>query len=148
MNIAGSIVLRHNSNTVWESLTNPSIMQESIPGCDCFAKINENQFQADIAFKLSLLSIKFVVSLEILESTPDRHYLFNASGKGGMSGDASGQCNIHLTATDTGSELCYDAAVEIEGMLKKVAEPLIRKKAHGLIEKYFVRFQKAIDENQ
>ena len=148
MKINGSVALHYPAATIWHSLTNPRVMQQSIPGCERFQRLSEREYQADICFKITFLSISFSVNLTIVEAEQDARYVFDAVGDGGKAGSASGRCAIALENTADGSTLNYDATVQIAGMLQKVAEPLIAKKAHTLIEKYFVRFEQAIAAEQ
>lgn len=124
-------------------------MQACIPGCESFARLSASEYQATVVAKLVFVKVHFRIDLHIEAARPDQFYQFHAQGDGGLSGGAEGRCEITLIPVDDRAgeqtQLSYRATVYLQGVLQKVAEPLLKSQANALVKKFFKRFERAIE---
>ena len=76
-------------NLVWDSILDPDLLAEILPGCKSLNSISDTKFEAEVEIKIGPVKSAFNSQLEISNVRPNEGYHFEMSGigkKGHMSG--------------------------------------------------------------
>src|SRR5213080_1928173 len=116
MNISGNQKIRAPRSQVFSALLNPSVLQESIPGCES-AKVVDiaggQQLKLKISPNIPGLKGPYVVFLRTGEVIPPSRVVLFAEPNSSM-GSIKAICTVDLSDDPEGTMLNYTAHAEIE----------------------------------
>ena len=82
-------------NLVWDSILDPDLLAEILPGCKSLNSISDTKFEAEVEIKIGPVKSAFNSQLEISNVRPNEGYHFEMSGIG-KKGHMSGSGDISL----------------------------------------------------
>ena len=115
MKMDGEYTLPTNVANVWNSLNDPLVLKNSIPGCTELIKENDNEFKAIVTLKIGPVSAKFNGEVKLSNIKVYEGYTISGNGKGGAAGFAKGSANIQLEEKDNSTILKYFVEAQIGG---------------------------------
>lgn len=144
MKITGERTLAVPIEVVWDSLFEPAILQQCIPGCESVTRESDALFKAVTLLGIGPLRAKFSGSLTIADAQPPHACTLMFDGAGGAAGLAKGTARVSLQAVEGGTRLQYEADTQISGKLAQVGSRLIESVARKLSGEFFDKFESAV----
>ncbi|HKA18552.1 MAG TPA: carbon monoxide dehydrogenase subunit G [Blastocatellia bacterium] len=140
MKIEGTHELRASPQRVYETLTDPAVLQRCIPGCERLEKSDENAYS--ITLKAGVGAIKGVfngnVRLEDLKA-PD-HFRMIVEGRG-QPGFLKGTGDIDLTEPEGATLVSYSGEVQVGGTIAGVGQRMLQGAAKMMATQFFTAIE-------
>src|SRR5262245_10615728 len=102
MEMSSTRIVHATPDTVWNALNDPAVLKDSIPGCESFERVSDNQWRAVVAAKVGPVSARFNGTVHIVDATPPNGYTLKFEGQGGAAGFANGEAKVSLTPSNGG----------------------------------------------
>ena len=128
---------------MWESLNNPEILRQCIPGCDEFTKKTETTFTATATNKIGPFNASFTGEVELKDLNPPDNYKIVGQGNSPV-GFASGQAYVELTEQDGMTTLSYTVEANVGGKIVQVGARLIDMTAKKMADIFFGKFSELV----
>lgn len=140
MEFSGRYVIPASPERVWAGLTDPSVLQSCVPGCESLVRVEHNRFNAVARLHIGPVNAKFRASIEQSELDPPRRCVLKGEGQGGVAGFARGEAEVVLAEECGATVLSYVARAMIGGKLAQVGQRLIDGAARRIADDFFARF--------
>jgi uncharacterized protein len=140
MEISGVQLIPAPQQRVWEALNDPEVLKACIPGCESVEKSSDTQFAMAMTAVIGPVKARFTGKLVISESNPPDRYVLSFEGSGGAAGFGKGSASVSLAPMDEGTQLSYQASVQIGGKIAQIGSRLIDGIAKKMAEDFFSRF--------
>ena len=146
MEFSGSHKIKAPRQLVFQSLLNPQVLQNSIPGCESAEFVD---FPTGRQLKM-LISIDFpgfkgerTIFLQTGEVVPPSRVVLITEPTSSI-GSIKATCAIDLTETVEGTDLNYNALAEREGKIAAIPDMMIKGAVKSAIDRFFKNFEKQI----
>jgi uncharacterized protein len=143
MKLTGSYQINLEKQKVWESLNNPKILKQAIPGCEEFKKNSDTEFTAKATNKIGPFNASFTGDIELKDLNPPNSYKITGSGNSPV-GFATGEATVTLEDNDGGTKLIYDVEANVGGKIAQVGSRLIDMTAKKMADIFFGKFSELI----
>ena len=147
MKLTGSYQINLEKQKVWESLNNPEILKQAIPGCEEFKKNSDTEFTAIATNKIGPFNASFTGDIELKDLNPPNSYKITGSGNSPV-GFASGEATVSLEDHEGGTKLTYNVEANVGGKIAQVGSRLIDMTAKKMADIFFGKFSKLITEDE
>ena len=147
MKLTGSYKISLEKQKVWEALNNPEILKQAIPGCEEFNKKSETEFSAKATNKIGPFNATFSGDIELKDLYPPISYKISGSGNS-LVGFASGEAEVKLEDTDTGTNLVFSVEAQVGGKIAQVGSRLIDMTAKKMADIFFGKFSELISSEK
>lgn len=148
MNITGERQLAVDRQAAWESLFDPAILRQCIPGCESVEREDETRYRAVVVMAIGPVKARFSGTFTIADAQAPVRCRLVFEGSGGAAGLAKGGADVVLDPADGGTRLAYDAQAQVAGKLAQVGARLIEGVARKLAGEFFDRFETAVTAGQ
>ena len=143
MKLTGSYQINLEKQKVWESLNNPKILKQAIPGCEEFKKNSDTEFTAKATNKIGPFNASFTGDIELKDLNPPNSYKITGSGNSPV-GFATGEAIVTLEDNEGGTKLIYDVEANVGGKIAQVGSRLIDMTAKKMADIFFGKFSELI----
>ena len=143
MKLTGSYQINLEKQKVWESLNNPEILKQAIPGCEEFKKNSDTEFTAIATNKIGPFNASFTGDIELKDLNPPNSYKITGSGNSPV-GFASGEATVSLEDHEGGTKLIYNVEANVGGKIAQVGSRLIDMTAKKMADIFFANFSELI----
>jgi len=143
MKLTGSYQINLEKQKVWESLSDPEILKQAIPGCEDFKKNSDTEFTATVTNKIGPFNASFTGDVELKDLNPPNSYKIVGSGNSPV-GFASGEAIVTLEDYMGGTKLIYSVEANVGGKIAQVGSRLIDMTAKKMADIFFGKFSKLI----
>lgn len=139
LKLRGRYELDAPQQEVWETILQPDVLRECIPGCNALDADGETCYRAIVATKVGPIRATFKGRVELSEMDPPRSMLLSGGGEGGLAGSAKGSARITLSqgAGPAMTILEYEGDVAIAGKLAQLGSRLIDSVSRKLADQFF-----------
>ena len=144
MKLTGEKLIPLPQNQVWAALNDPEILRQSIPGCESFEKLSENNYRATVTTRIGPVQAKFQGTVTLSDFDVPNGYKITGQGSGGAAGSAKGSARVTLSPAVGGTRLAWTADAQISGKLAQIGSRLIESAANMMAGQFFDRFQQAV----
>jgi uncharacterized protein len=138
--ISGESTIAAKQDVVWKALNDTETLRQSIPGCEQFEEIAENEYKATIITRIGPVKAKFNGSIKLADFDPPNGYTLSGAGSAGSMGNAKVKARVTLTPIDEGTLLNYEVDAEMTGKIAQLGARLIKSTAGILAGQFFKRF--------
>ncbi len=146
MEITGSQKVNAPRQIVFESLLNPEILKNSIPGCDSAEFVDTpkgRQVKMTVSPNFPGMKGSYTVFLETGEVVaPSRVVLITEPSS--SIGTIRAKCTTDLSETGTGTLLNYVATAALEGKIASTPEIVIKGAVKVALDQFFKNFEKQV----
>ena len=143
MKLTGSYQINLEKQKVWESLNDPKILKQAIPGCEEFKKNSDTKFKAKATNKIGPFNASFTGDIELKDLNPPNSYKITGSGNSPV-GFATGEATVTLEDNEGGTKLIYDVQANVGGKIAQVGSRLIDMTAKKMADIFFGKFSELI----
>lgn len=144
MELTGEQILPLPRERVWAALNDPEILKASVPGCESFERLDDNQFQMVMAASVGPIKARFKGKMVLTDLQPPQSYSMTFEGSGGAAGFGKGGAHVDLLTDSRGTRLVYRSHAQVGGRLAQVGARLIDGVARKMAEDFFGRFTTAV----
>ncbi|MFM0439362.1 CoxG family protein [Paraburkholderia strydomiana] len=144
MELTGEQILPLPRERVWAALNDPEILKASVPGCESFERLDDNQFQMVMAASVGPIKARFKGKMVLTDLQPPQSYSMTFEGSGGAAGFGKGGAHVDLLTDSRGTRLVYRSHAQVGGRLAQVGARLIDGVARKMAEDFFGRFTNAV----
>ena len=143
MKLSGSYQINLKKQKVWESLNDPEILKEAIPGCQEFIKNSETEFTATATNQIGPFNASFTGDIKLKDLNPPNSYRIVGAGNSPV-GFANGEATVTLENFEGGTKLNYVVEANVGGKIAQVGSRLIDMTAKKIADIFFEKFSKLI----
>ena len=129
---------------VWESLNDPEVLRECIPGCQSLEMTSDTEMTATVKIKIGPVSATFKGEVTLENINPPESYTINGEGKGGVAGFGKGGADVKLTEDGADTLLAYDVKAQVGGKLAQLGSRLIDSSSKKLAGQFFTKFNEVV----
>lgn len=144
MEFKGRYLIPASPQKVWNSLNDPQVLRQCVPGCQRMDKTDDTHFAAAAVLKVGPVKATFNANIALENLDPPRRCILKGEGQGGVAGFARGEAEVVLTPEEGGTALAYTAQAQIGGKLAQIGQRLIDGAAKQIADDFFVRFAAAV----
>ena len=143
MELEQTVFIPSEPSVVWAGLNDPEILKRSLPGCEHFKVIGENQFEMVVTSRIGPVKATFRGKIELSNIGPP--YVINGEGTGGVAGFAKGSASVELKPEQEegieGTALSYAVSAKVGGKIAQLGGRLIQGAANKLAAEFFTEFK-------
>lgn len=150
LNLTGRYELDAPMQEVWDTVLDPDVLRECIPGCSDLEAESDTDYRATVTVKVGPIKATFKGRVELSEMDEPNSLRLSGTGEGGVVGNAKGSSLITLTPgeePDT-TVLEYDADVAIGGKLAQLGSRMIQGVARKLADQFFGKLAARFDSEE
>ena len=146
MNYQGTQVLDHPVQRVWDALFDPTVLRQSIAGCESFERSSDTEFNSSVKVSIGPVSARFASTMTLLEMTPPSACTLRFAGQGGVAGFGKGESSVEIKPLEKGCELHYTVHSSVGGKIAQLGQRLIDGVAKNMAEDFFKRFEAELEK--
>ncbi len=135
MDLSGSHTFNAPPQQVWNALMNPTVLKECIPGAQDVS-INGNQMNIVVHVSILGMSGDFTLGATIEQQSPPNHAVL-AVDRTGSYGSLKGNVTIDLAPDGAGTNLTYNAHLDLSGKIGMADNPLGKGAAQQGLNSFF-----------
>lgn len=123
---------------VFAGLTDPSVLQRTIDGCEKMVKTGEDSYDAHLKIGLAGFKGSYVGRVRMSEKRPPESFTLEIDGKGAP-GFLKATVRLRLAAKGAQTELSGEAEATVGGVIAAVGSRLIEAAAKRMTADFFAR---------
>ncbi len=146
MDVSGSQKVKAPRSQVFESLLNPEILKNSVPGCDSAEFVDfpsGRQLKLTVSPSIPGLKGPYNVFLQTGEVVAPSRVVLIAEPTSSL-GSIKATCAIDLTDEATGTHLSYNAHAEMEGKIAATPDMIVKGAVKVALDQFFKNFEKQV----
>ena len=136
MTLSGSHKIAAPRDRLFQALTNPSVLQKCIPGCQEMEKTGENQYKATLSAGVGPVKGVFAATVTLKDIVSPEHFTLVVEGKG-QPGFVKGTGTLNLSEEDGATNIQYSGDVNVGGLIASVGQRMIQATANLLAGRFF-----------
>lgn len=140
MKIEGTHELRAPRERVFRALTDPSVLQRCIPGCERLERTGEDAYAATLRTGVGAIKGVFQGSVRLEDVRPPEHYRIVVEGKG-QPGFLKGAGVLDLEEKEGATLIKYAGDVQVGGTLASVGQRMIQGAAKMMAAQFFTALE-------
>ncbi len=145
MELNQRVEIPRSIDKVWQSLNDPLILKQCLPGCESFELTRENTYHITLVAKVGPVKARFNGEVELNDLKPPYSYTLSGSGKGGVAGFAKGSAVVTLTESNEVTTLMtYGVKVSVGGKLAQLGTRLVGGAARKMAGEFFSNFVRLV----
>ena len=130
---------------VWESLNDPAVLKDCIPGCQSLTKKSDTELEATVVLKIGPIKATFAGEVALKNLKPHHSYTIAGEGRGGIAGFAKGGADVELSADGNDvTVLKYAAKADVGGKIAQLGSRLISSTSKKLAGEFFSSLNKRV----
>lgn len=139
LKIEGRYELPAPRQTVWDTMLQPQVLRECIPGCSELEAQDSTHYRAAITTKIGPIKATFKGQVALSEMDEPSSVVLGGAGEGGIAGFAKGDARITLSDGEKPgtSVLHYDGDVVIGGKIAQLGSRLVAGVVQKLSDQFF-----------
>src|SRR5215510_15500906 len=140
MKIEGTHELRASPQRVYETLTDPAVLQRCIPGCERLEKSVENAYSITLKAGVGAIKGVFTGNVRLEDLQPPHHFRMIVEGKG-QPGFLKGTGDIDLTELNDATRVAYSGEVQVGGTIAGVGQRMLQGAAKMMATQFFTAIE-------
>ena len=143
MKLTGSYKLNVKKEIVWQSLNDPNILKQCIPGCESFEKERDTTFNVIATNQIGPMNATFSGTVTLSNIQKNQSYTLTGEGQSSV-GFANGSADVKLTEENGSTTLSYEVDVKVGGKVAQLGSRLIDGVAKKMSDYFFGRFSDVV----
>ncbi|HEX5732786.1 MAG TPA: carbon monoxide dehydrogenase subunit G [Blastocatellia bacterium] len=140
MKIEGTHELRASRDRVFKALTDPAVLQRSIPGCERLEQTAENSYSVTLRAGVGSIKGTFTGNVGLEDVQPPSHFRMGIDGKG-QPGFLKGSGELDLEERDGATIVNYKGDVQVGGTIAGVGQRMIQGAAKMMASQFFTAIE-------
>jgi uncharacterized protein len=146
MDFTGSQKIASPRSVVFQSLLNPEVLKNSIPGCESAEFVDfpsGRQLKLAISPNIPGLKGTHEIFLQTGEVIPNERVVLITEPSSSL-GTIKAKCTVDLTNDADGTLLNYNAQAEMEGKVAAIPDMIVKGAVKAALDHFFKNFQKQV----
>ena len=139
MKLNGSCKLNAKKEIVWQSLNDPNILKQCVPGCESFKKESDTIFTITATNQIGPMNATFSGTVTLSNIQKNQSYTIMGEGQSSV-GFANGRADVKLIEENGHTTLEYEVNVNVGGKIAQLGSRLISGVAKKMSDYFFGRF--------
>ena len=139
MKLTGSYKLNVTKEVVWQSLNDPNVLKQCIPGCESFEKKSDTVFNITATNQIGPMNATFSGTVTLSNIKQNQSYTIEGEGQSSV-GFANGAADIKLLEENGSTILNYEVNINVGGKIAQLGSRLISGVAKKMSDYFFGRF--------
>lgn len=144
MQLKNQVKINAPRDKVFESLNDPEVLKQAIPGCEEMVRSADSEFSATVVTKIGPMKITFKGAVTMSNIVPPESYTLTGKGMGGTQGFAKIKADISLSEDVDATLLTYDVKVDVGGKLAQLGGRMIEGVSKKRASEFFEKFEEII----
>jgi len=140
MKIEGTHELHAIPQRVYETLTDPAVLQRCIPGCERLEKTGENAYSITLKAGVGAIKGVFTGNVRLEDLKPPQHFRLIVEGKG-QPGFLKGTGDIDLSEVNGATQVSYSGEVQVGGTIAGVGQRMLQGAAKMMATQFFTAIE-------
>ena len=129
----------------WRRINDPETLRACTPGLERLEETSADHYEALLEVRVPAITGRFTGTLEFLERREPELLRLRMKGKG-PPGFVDGEVTLHLSPRDGGTEVHYEANVQVGGQVARLGQRMISGVTQEMAGQFFEAFAKAGDD--
>jgi len=142
MDVTGNQKISAPRQQVFEALLNPTILQNSIPGCEAAEEVDTptgRQLKLTVSTGIPGFKGPYTIFVQTTEVVPPSRVVL----KSGL-GSVQATCATSLEEVAGGTNLNYSAHADLSGKIAAIPEIVLKGAIKGALDQFFKNFEKQV----
>lgn len=142
MDVTGNQKISAPRQRVFEALLNPTILQNSIPGCESAEQVDTptgRQLKLTVSTGIPGFKGPYTIFVQVTEAVPPSRVVLN-SGLGSV----QATCATSLEEVADGTNLNYNAHADLSGKIANMPEIVLKGAIKVAMDQFFKNFEKQV----
>jgi carbon monoxide dehydrogenase subunit G len=144
MRINGTYTFDAPLQKVWDTLLDPSVISQCMPGCEKFETTGPDQYEASMKIGIGPVKGTYSGKIRLLDQVAPERYRMDVEGGGGP-GHVTGSGLMILSANGGRVTVSYDGEAQVTGKIASVGQRFLTPIAKGMINQFFKCMEKKVD---
>src|SRR5687767_14181570 len=136
MHLEGSYTFDAPRQQVWDTIQDPQVIAQCMPGCEKFEEIGEDRYEATMRIGIGPIRGVFTGRIRLYERTAPEQYRMDVEGGGGP-GNMKGGGLLELREEDGRTVVSYAGDANVTGKIASVGQRLLGVSAKQMINQFF-----------
>src|ERR1043166_8956496 len=136
MKLSGAYQIKALRQKVWDALNNPDVLTKCIPGCEKLERTEADTYTATLKVGVAGIKGNYMGKVSLKDIVPPTSDTLLVEGKG-TPGFIKGASKIHLADKDGGTEVKYEADMQVGGLIAAVGSRMIEGAGKMMAEQFF-----------
>jgi carbon monoxide dehydrogenase subunit G len=132
MKLQGTHTFNAPRDLVWESMLDPEVLSNTLPGVQQLEKTGENDYKAAMKIRIGPVQGLYTGTVRLSDLNPPEYCELNVDGRGAP-GFVKGVGQIRLEAQDDKTLMHYSGDAQVGGRLASVGQRLMESSTQALI---------------
>ncbi len=133
MKIEGEFRFEAPQEEVWQSLLDPEVLAQVMPGCEKLEKVGDNAYEGALKIKVGPVQGKFKGKITLSDIDAPNGYSMVVDGRGAP-GFVKADAQVQLSESDGGTLMTYKSEARIGGKIASVGQRLLDSSAKAIIK--------------
>lgn len=144
MKLSGTYTIATPRDKVFAAITDPTVLQRVIDGCEKMVKTGEDSYDAHLKIGVAGLKGSYIGKVQLKDLKAPESYTLIIEGKGGP-GFVKGVAKIQLTDKAGSTEVQCEADAQVGGMIAALGSRLIEPAARKMMDEFFRKFSQVLE---
>ncbi len=145
MKIEGTRDIPASQDKVWAAFLDPNTLAKAIPGCEGLEEVGPGEYKAVMKVGVAAIKGTFEGRVRLMDLEPPHRYRMAVDGKGGP-GFVRGEAMMALAPTNGGTQVSYDADVQVGGLIASVGQRMLGGVSKMMLDQFFNRMTELLAE--
>ena len=141
--IEGTYTFNAPRERVWQTLLDPKIMAQCMPGCESLNEVAPDQYEATMKIGIASVKGSYKGKVSIKDKQVPSHYILSGEGSGGP-GFMRGDVAIDLEESNGQTVLKYCTDAHVGGIIASVGQRMLNGVAKMMVDQFFKKMESFI----
>ncbi len=132
MELAGEYTFNAPREVVWDSIMDPEVLANILPGCDRLEKVSEAEYEGVLNVRIGPVQGRFNGKVLLSDMNKPESFHMDIDGKG-AAGFIKGGGDARLDVIDDNTVLTYSGEAQVGGRIASVGQRLIDTSAKSIV---------------
>jgi hypothetical protein len=138
--IEGNHTFNAPREKVWQTLLDPKVMAQCMPGCESLNEIAPDQYEATMKVGVAAVKGTYKGKVSIKDKQPPSHYVLSGEGSGGP-GFMRGDVAIDLEEQGGQTLLKYSTDAQVGGIVASIGQRMLNGVAKMMVDQFFKKME-------
>ena len=146
MDVTGNQKISAPRQQVFEALLNPTILQNSIPGCEAAEQVDTpagRQLKLTVSTGIPGFKGPYTIFVQVTEAVPPSRVVLVAEPNSGL-GSVKATCATSLEEVAGATNLSYNAHADLSGKIAATPEFMLKGAIKAALDQFFKNFEKQV----
>ena len=137
MNLSSTYTFDAPRQTVWNLLTDPTVVADCLPGCESLVPAGDDSYTAVLNVGIASVTGRYEGRVRITDQEPPERYRLVVDGKG-RPGFVLGEASVELSEGDGGQTVVtVDGRGQIGGTIARIGQRLVGTVGKTMMDRFF-----------